>query len=97
MSKSELKLNLSVTILREGDRFVAYSPSLDLATSGKTFKNARERFAEATLLFFEELKKQGTTEEALKSLGWQKKQQKAWQPPIVVSHESTTISVPLSV
>jgi predicted RNase H-like HicB family nuclease len=44
-----------VAILREGKRFVAYTPALDLSTSGKTQAEAKARFQEAAELFFEEL------------------------------------------
>ncbi|MEK7537372.1 MAG: hypothetical protein AAB619_00155 [Patescibacteria group bacterium] len=45
---------LPVSILREGKRFIAYTPALDLSTSGKTFEQAKQRFEEAAELFFEE-------------------------------------------
>ncbi|MEK7636828.1 MAG: hypothetical protein AAB402_00355 [Patescibacteria group bacterium] len=49
---------LPVSILREGKRFIAYTPALDLSTSGKTFDQAKQRFAEAAELFFEETERQ---------------------------------------
>ena len=64
--------NLSIIFLREKKRFVAYSPALDLSTSGKTFEEAKKRFAEASRLFFEEVVRKNTLSEALQDLGWQK-------------------------
>jgi predicted RNase H-like HicB family nuclease len=59
--------SLSVTFFKERDQFVAFSPALDLSTCGKTFQEARERFAEAADLFIEETVKMGTSEEVLQT------------------------------
>ena len=92
MAKGKMEFNLSVTILREGKRFVAYSPGLDLSTSGKTLVEASRRFTEAAMIFFEELTKKGTLEEALLDLGWQKKN-KVLEPPLVASQKAEKIMV----
>ena len=93
MGKLNLEFKLPVSILREGKRFVAYTPALDLSTSGKSYKEVKERFEEIVNIFFEELIKKGTLEEVLRSLGWKRIQAK-WSPPIVISQESQTIRVP---
>jgi len=72
MKKLAMQFNLSVTFLREKNRFIAYAPALDLSTSGKTFDEARQRFGEIAALFFEELARKGTTADVLEDLGWQK-------------------------
>ena len=89
----ELSYKLPVTILKEKSRYVAYSPAIDLSTSGKTFDEAQKRFAEASLLFFEEIIKEKTADEVLGGLGWNKVN-KNWKPPVVVSQQSETITVP---
>lgn len=86
--------DLAVIFLREKNRFVAYSPTLDLSTSGKTFAEARRRFGEAATLFFESLERYGTTSSALEELGWQK-EQRSWKPPILVSQESGSFRIPV--
>lgn len=96
MKKLNFQLKLSIIFLREGNRFIAHSPALDLSTSGKNFKEAKKRFDEAAEIFFEEIVKSGTINEVLGDLGW-KKSNKKWQPPIIVSQESETISVPVAV
>jgi len=93
MGKLNLEFKLPVSILREDKRFVAYTPALDLSTSGKSYKEAKKRFEEIVTIFFEELIKKGTLEEVLRSLGWKRVQSK-WNPPIVISQESQTIRVP---
>lgn len=95
MKKIGFSCNLSILFLRENKRFVAYSPALDLSTSGKTFEEAKKHFAEAAMLFFEELHKKGTTEEVLEDLGWNKKN-KEWQPPMIVSQQ-TEVCVPAGI
>jgi len=88
-----LEFKLPVSILREGKRFIAYSPVLDLSTSGKSYEEAKKRFKEIVNIFFEELIKKGTLEEVLRDLGWRRVQTR-WNPPVVISHESQIIRVP---
>jgi hypothetical protein len=91
--KKVMFVKLPVSILKEGERFVVYSPALDLSTSGKTYSEAKKRFAEIVDIFFEEIGKKGNTEIVLEELGW-KKVQTQWQPPIVISQESELFRVP---
>lgn len=93
MEKHLMQTKLSVTFLREGKRFIAYSSALDLSTSGKTFEEAKRRFEEIVEIFFEEVERQGTLKEVLQNLGWQK-QQKQWTPPAIIGHESQMVRVP---
>ena len=58
--KSTSQASLPVTFLREGDQFVAYTPALDLSTSGDTFEQAKKRFSEVVGIFFEECLNMGT-------------------------------------
>ncbi len=92
MKKLQLQVNLPVSVLKEGKKFVAYTPALDISTSGSTYKEAKKRFEEVVRIFFEEIYERGTLEEVLKELGW-KKTQKKWKPPVVVSQESQEIKV----
>lgn len=88
-----MQTKLSVTFLREGNRFIAYSPALDLSTSGKSFEEAKKRFEEITEIFFEEITKKGTLKEVLQNLGWER-QDKQWAPPAIIAHESQMINLP---
>ena len=92
MKKVRIDFNLPVSFLKEDKRFIAYTPVLDLSTSGKTYKEARRRFEEAAQLFFEETLRKGTLDEALQDLGWQKREAR-WQPPVVVSNEPIRVTV----
>ena len=93
MEKTILEFKLPVSILREGKKYVAYTPALDLSTSGKNYEEAKRRFNEIVNIFFEELIRKGTLEEVLGDLGW-KKAQTRWNPPLVISQESQTVRVP---
>lgn len=93
MQKARCDYLLPVSIIREGDSFVAYSPALDLSTVGETFEKAQKMFDEAVQIFFEETIEKGTLEEVLLELGWQKKD-KTLTPPMVISNQTATFSVP---
>lgn len=80
-----LFVKVPVTIFRENEQYVAYSPALDLSTCGKSYEQATKRFNEAAEIFFEETKEKGTLREALEELGWEIKEKKI-SPPVVVSH-----------
>jgi len=54
MHKS-LIFNLPVSFLRESDQFVAYTPALDLSTSGTTLEEAKSNFTEAVGIFLMKL------------------------------------------
>ncbi len=92
----KMEVKVPVITFREGKTFVAYTPSLDLSTSGKDIEQLKERFGEAVEILFEELLEKGTLEEVLYELGW-KKINKGWTPPTPVSHEMEEIKVPVSV
>ena len=84
MKKTNLSFNLPVIITKQNKRFVAYTPALDVSTSGKTEKEVKIRFAELANIFIEELMEMGTINDVLSELGWTKIQKK-WTPPKVIS------------
>ena len=92
MQKLQFQINIPVSIIRERNKFIAYTPALDLSTSGKNYLEVKKRFAEIVEIFFEEIIKRNTLEEALKDLGWTKKQTN-WIPPIIISQDIQTIQV----
>lgn len=89
----DLSLKLAVVVMKQGKRFVVYSPALDLSTSGKTEKQAKKRFEEAVEVFFEEIIEAGTASEVLRDLGWER-EKKQWQPPQIISKETMPFSMP---
>lgn len=93
MPKINLEFKLPVSFLREGNKYIAYTPALDLSTSGKTYKEAKIRFDEIVRIFFEELIKAGTVDSVLTDLGW-KRARSRWNPPVLISQESQLIKMP---
>lgn len=94
MKKTAIKFGLPISILKEGDIFIAYTPALDLSTYGDTFEDAQRNFVEAVNIFFEELMEMGTMNEVLEGLGWQK-QNNMFTPPVVVANQTESFSFPL--
>jgi len=92
MKKVALETQLQISIIREGKKFIAYTPALDLSTSGNNYEEVKNRFNEIVHIFFEEILKRGTLEDVLIDLGW-KRFQKRWNPPIIVSQESEKVKV----
>ncbi|KKT41912.1 MAG: hypothetical protein UW30_C0003G0012 [Candidatus Giovannonibacteria bacterium GW2011_GWA2_44_13b] len=89
---SKLSTQLPVSVFKEGKSFIAYTPVLDLSTSGKTYEQVMERFDQIVEIFFDELTKKGTTEEVLLNLGWEKIK-KHWSPPSLISQEFKTVEL----
>lgn len=89
------QFSLPLTIFKEGKYFIAHTPLLSLSVQGKTEEETRKRFAEAVVLFFEELEDMGTTNEVLFELGWKKVRQE-WRPP-AVSLVAQPVEVPVPV
>ena len=83
---------MPVSVFKEGKSFIAYTPVLDLSTSGKTYEQVMERFDQIVEIFFDELTKKGTTEEVLLNLGWEKIK-KHWSPPSLISQEFKTVEL----
>lgn len=92
MPRISYNISLPVVILKEGKHFVAYTPALDVATSGKTYEQVKERFTEIVEIFLEELVEKGTLNKVLSELGWQRRQ-KEWFPPVVVANETQDFPV----
>jgi len=93
MAIKNMSFKLTVVITKQGKRLVAYTPALDISTSGKSEKDVKARFSELAKLFFEEIVEAGTTDDVLSELGW-KKVQKKWAPPTVISEKSVSFNIP---
>jgi len=87
--------NLPVSFLKEANQFVAYTPVLDLSTSGATLEEAKNNFTEAVGIFFDEIIEMGTLEDVLLDLGWKKKNED-FIPPVIVSQGMESVRVPFA-
>lgn len=92
MSK-QFFVSLPIQILKQGKKYIAYTPALDLSTSGRSVKEAQHRFDEVVKIFFDEIIEAGTLDEVLTELGWQK-QHKEWHPPQIVSQRLVDLRIP---
>ncbi len=93
MANRYISYNLPVLITKQNKRFVAYTPALDVSTSGKSEKEVRKRFVELANIFIEEIITAGTANDVLAELGWNKVQRK-WTPPQVISSQSIGLRIP---
>ena len=93
-NKVNISFALPVSFLKEGKYFIAYTPALDLSTSGKNLQEAKKRFGEAVQIFFEEIIEKGSLVEVLTGLGWQKIK-KQWSPPMLITQETTNFKIPI--
>jgi predicted RNase H-like HicB family nuclease len=93
-----INASLPVTIIQEDNKFIAYTPALDISTYGNSFEEAKRRFAELVNIFFEELCDMGTLEEVLEECGWKRTTtpKKTWIPPMI-ENTTETIKVPCPV
>jgi predicted RNase H-like HicB family nuclease len=92
----QLNVNMPVALIKEGTAYVAWTPALDIATSGKTESEAKKNFDELVSIFFEEFIDNPTgLEVVLESMGWTKQRQK-WTPP-KVTNTIQNVSVNLAV
>lgn len=91
-------VSLAVMFYREGDKFIAYSPAIDLSTCGDTQNEAKIRFEEALELFLEETDKMGTLEEVLQDYGWEKiGHPQKWMPPVFIGQFQEEVRLPCPV
>jgi hypothetical protein len=88
-----ISYKIPVTIMKQGKRFVAYSPAFDLSTSGKSKKDVEKKFQEIINIFLEEIIEMGTFSDVLSELGW-KRVQKKWNPPEIISSFSVGVRIP---
>ncbi len=74
-----MSYNLPVLIAKQNKRFVAYTPVLDISTSGKTKKDAQKKFKGLVRLFLEEIFEAGTVKDVLTELAWTKTENRCLQ------------------
>jgi predicted RNase H-like HicB family nuclease len=72
MLSSKFSFNLPVMITKQNKRFVAYTPALDISTSGKSEREVKQRFSEIISIFLEEIIEAKIVDDVLLELGWQK-------------------------
>ena len=92
MGIKHLNFALPVIIIKEADQFVAYSPALELCTSGNSAEDAKKNFEEIVGIFFDEVSEAGTLDDVLSDLGWEKADHQ-WMPPEIIAQTTESIRV----
>lgn len=97
MLKHNFQFQLQVSFIKEGDAYIAYTPALDISTSGNSLEQAKQRFEELSQIFFEECIQMGTLDSVLQDLGWQKKAGQidngGWVPPTIIGQENHRVLI----
>jgi predicted RNase H-like HicB family nuclease len=65
-----LEIEVEVLLVKEGEYWVSYAPSLKLSSYGDSQAEAKKGFAEALTIFIDETMKKGTLERLLIDYGW---------------------------
>ena len=89
----EVKFNLSVTVFKQGDAYIAYTPALDISSYGKSKAEAQSNFNELVDTFFASFEDARELGQVLDSMGWTK-DKTIWQPP-KIDHKSFTVPAAL--
>ncbi len=96
MTSTYIEGKIPVLFFKDSDKFVAYSPVLDISTCGNTKPQAKERFLELISIFLEELTEMGTLDDVLTECGWKKIPTKhTWSPPIYKGIQTESIKIPV--
>ncbi len=91
----EIKAKVPLLVFEEGDKYIAYSPALDISSCGDTQEDARNKFGEAVDIFLSEIRRMGTFDEVMEECGWRKLSEgKGWIPPVYTTTEES-ISLPV--
>jgi predicted RNase H-like HicB family nuclease len=70
LMQTTLEFKLSGTIKRKGQWYLAYCPSLDISTQGRTKAETKKNLKDASELFLISCLERGTFDQALRELGF---------------------------
>lgn len=93
----KMGVKLTVNFLREGNKFIAYSPALDISTCGNSFEEAKKNFEELVTIFVDELVRMGTLESVLTECGWKRasRPKPHWVPPVYIATTQEEVQIPI--
>lgn len=90
---TNLDVNLSVSIFKQGKVYVAYTPALDVSTYGNSIEEAQKNFDELVEVFFSEFDDARSLSNVLECMGWTKSKS-VWTPPVEVKHINQSFKMP---
>ena len=85
-------ITMNTFVWKEGGMYVSYAPQLEVASCGKTIREAKKNIKEALWLFLEEASSMGTLDEILEEAGLKHKR-KTWTSPERVALERVRFAV----
>ncbi len=86
-----MQIQFNIEIWKEGNRYVAYNPQLNLSSWGKTIEAAKKNFYEATEAFLEEAERMGSLEQILEEAGFIF--DKNWKAPKILVSERMSLAL----
>lgn len=94
MEQNTIEISIQVYIVKEGDYFVSYCPSLELSSFGDSPEEAKAGFEEALAIFIGDVNQKGTLENVLLDLGWSLTKRPAldYRPPVNKKSASVSLS-----
>lgn len=95
----KLGVKLTVNFFRERNKFIAYSPALDISTCGDSFEEAKKNFEELVEIFIDDLIKMKTLNSVLTECGWRKvsRPKPHWVPPVLIATTQEEVQIPVGV
>jgi len=88
---------IPLSLWKEGDVYVSFTPALDLSTCGDTRDEAIRNMDEAARLFFQTAEERDCLQELLESYGWQLSEDERWVPPSVPLPDGLSLNVDVPV
>ena len=76
-----MSIRIPLSLWKEGDVYVSFTPALDLSTCGDSRDEAIHNRNEAARLFFQTAVERDCLQELLESYGWQLTENERWLPP----------------
>ena len=86
-----MQIQFNTEIWKEGEKYVAYSPQLDVSSFGNTSKEAKKNILEAVELFLETATDKGTLKQILEEAGFPFN--KFWKAPKIIESAPMTLAV----
>ena len=81
MGDCMIPIRIPLSLWKEGDVYVSFTPALDLSTCGNTRDEAVRNMNEAANLFVQTAMERDCLLELLESYGWELAENERWLPP----------------
>lgn len=90
-------IRIPLSLWKEGDVYVSFTPALDLSSCGNTRDEAIRNMNEATRLFFQTAEERDCLQELLESYGWELTEHERWMPPSTPLPDGLSLNVEVPV